>query len=225
MKHFVNSLLFGSAICLLSVRAQTTYTQYDQMAPWPCNPEAQVFPDGGFFIDYQGARWDQKLYQLSQSFTPSSGMIDFIDLRLHDQGGDGRAPTVYILLRSQSIDGPIVASTDPIALADGLSNKGAEWTRFMFPSTVRITPFQTYYFQPMILPDTGGCTIYGGSSLYTAGVLFLGTTPKWGRSLFFREGWMLVVPEIPEPSTVALALAGLPALAWAMRKRERPSLR
>jgi len=39
-------------------------------------------------------------------------------------------------------------------------------------------------------------------------------------------GWgkCIDVDPIPEPSTVTLALVRLPALAWAMRKRSRPSL-
>jgi len=204
MKYITNFLLLLGALSTLPAHTQTTYVFYDQVCPLP----SAIRGEGSLPI---GHPEDPDL--VGQSFTPARGGIDFIDLMCLAKG------TVYIVLRSQSPTGPIIASTDPVAVA---SPPGPPvWTRFYFPSQVRLNADVTYYFQP-ILSDGNGVVLASIGTQYTAGTAFRGTQPIEHWDVFFREGWMLVVPE---PPTVALALAGLPALAWAMRKHSRPSLR
>jgi hypothetical protein len=195
-----------------------TYVCYDQVAPVPGHPELVLGGDGECDVRPGPAR-------CTQSFIPAMPQISFIDLIvLDDFAGDGQDSHVYVVLRSGSIDGPIIASTDPVTIPNGYQNFNNEWTRFMFPSRVRIHPFETYYFQPAVQPSSLGISVKASFSQYTAGILYYGTKPSFGPDIYFREGCIDVYP-IPEPSTVTLALVGLPALAWAMGKRERPSLR
>jgi len=210
MKYITNFLLLLGALWTLPAHTQTTYVFYDQVCPMP---DSVIKPPG------EGSLWighpdDPNL--VGQSFTPWTGLIDFIDLMVRGKG------TFYIVLRSDSPTGPVIASTDPVAVS---SLPGPPvWTRFLFPSQLRLKADVTYYFQPVTSEGGAAVSAFMGTK-YTAGTAFRGTEPIEHWDVFFREGWMLVVPEIPEPSTVALALVGLPALAWAMRKRERPSLR
>lgn len=107
-----------------------------------------------------------------QSFIPAAPYVDFVDLRVTGPSGNTSA-IVYIALRSQSIDGPIIASTDPITIPPGYRNPDG-WTRFTFPSGVNVPNFRTYYFEPMVRSESGeltGVTFWGGMSMYTAGVL------------------------------------------------------
>lgn len=201
--------LFGT-LYAVHLHSQTTYVFYDQTCPMPDSPVGKPgASQGGIAVGHPGDS-----FFAAQSFTPWNNAIDFIDLKVYGSG------SLYILLRSDSITGPVIASTDPIAI---VSPPGpAEWTRFSFPSRITLMPDQTYYFQPVIINGNASVTAYFGTR-YTAGTAFRGTTPFQGWDIFFREGWLLVVPDVPEPSSFALALVGLPALAWAMRKRQLPA--
>src|ERR1044071_3215772 len=58
--------------------------------------------------------------QPGQSFTPGLSAIDFIRLYLGDNNpGNALGATVRIDLRTNSISGPVIASTDPVFMADG----------------------------------------------------------------------------------------------------------
>ena len=219
MKHSVRVVALKAALSMFLLQAQETYVYYDQVAPWPGHPEAPGLVERSWRITGEAGA------QFSQSFTPFMNYIDFIDLQVEDVHGDGLSPKAYLVLRAQSVDGPIIASTDPVTIADGYMYQQGNWMRFTFPQSVRILAYHTCYFQPMVEPGTGAYKVYGNFSAYTAGMSFIGTKPDYAYDMFFREGLIEIVPAIPEPSTVALALAGLPALAWAMRKHSRPSLR
>jgi len=191
-----------------------TYVLYDQVAPFPGHPELVLGADGLCSV-----KPDSSAPKCTQSFTPAMPIISFIDLIIVDDwAGDGQDSTVYVVLRSESIDGPIIASTDPVTIPNGYQNFNNEWTRFMFPSRVRIQPFQTYYFQPAVQPSSLGISVKAALSQYTAGVLYYGTTPRLGVDIYFREGCFDVYA-IPEPSAAALALCGVFVLGWAMRRR------
>lgn len=218
MKDSFQSVLPCVALLVLPIQAQQVYVGYDQVAPAPGNP------------DYDYTRWAEVAWivseqapQITQSFTPFTGGINFIDLALYDRVGDGLTPRIWLVLRSGSMDGPIIASTDPIVLAEGYRNEPGEWTRFVFPSTVYIGAYRTYCFQPVTEPGTGICLVVGGHTMYTAGFTYLGDEVKRGFGVFFREGEISVIPDVPEPSTLALAIISLPLLAWAGRRQTRRS--
>lgn len=183
--------------------AQITYVFYDQVS---------YMPEGV----HGGAAWPLNVpeqYRPGQSFTPWSPFIDFIDLGVG--GSQSQGGSVYVVLRSDSITGPIIASTDPIAIPPGGSSG---WTRFIFPSRVEIRPDETYYFQPVLEP--GGCAYVVGYNMtrYTAGRAFFGTQSQRGMDMFFREGRIETVA-VPEPSTAVLVLSGLFVSRLAVRRK------
>lgn len=203
MKNALKLLFLFAALWAVVLRAQTTYVFYDQVCPMPTS----VIKPPGEGLLAVGHPGDSDV--LSQSFTPFAPGIEFIDLMLSGKG------TFYILLRSESPDGSVIASTDPIAIS---SPPGPpDRTRFYFPSRVSVEADTTYYFQPLI-SDGNACVSAFYGTQYTAGTAFRGTTPIFHWDVFFREGYTMVFPVIPEPSPLALALAGLFAVVWRIRK-------
>lgn len=206
MKISSNVFLLFGVIWAVLAHTQTTYVFYDQVSPL-----SGYAGEGGIQVGHPG-----DADAVGQSFTPFGSRIDFIDLMVSGKG------TFYVLLRSESPDGPVIASTDPIAIC---SPPGPpDWTRFYFPSRVPLEADVTYYFQPFIV-DGNAVIAASNGARYTAGTAFRGPTAIRGWDLWFREGSILVVPAIPEPSTLALALAGLPALVWRIHKWRRLSVR
>src|SRR5436190_18779542 len=57
-----------------------------------------------------------------QSFTPSLSAVDFVRLALNDNNSfSGTGATVYVNLRSDALDGPILASTEPVCMPNGFT--------------------------------------------------------------------------------------------------------
>src|SRR5260221_12356346 len=79
---------------------------------------------------------------LGQSFTPSLSGVGFVRLWLgDDRPGNSTGATVYVNLRSDSITGPILGSTDPVFMPDGFGAGGSQsLTNFFFPLPVTVTP-------------------------------------------------------------------------------------
>lgn len=214
MKRYVYAIVLLATIPLSPVQAQQTnitIVEYDQVAMWPLYPGTDhLQPDAGFFAS-AGVRSEV------QSFTPFLPWVDFIDLKLCNASYSPTA-TVVILLRSQSIDGPVIASTDPVTIPPGYNNGAGSWTRFMFPSRVELKRLDTYYFEPMAL--SGGLIVYRTPSGNTSATLYWGTQPDRFSDMYFREG-IINVYAIPEPSTMALVITSLPLFAWAVRRQTR----
>jgi hypothetical protein len=148
---------------------------------------------------------------VGQSFTPSLSAVGFIALQLYD--GDifnARGATIVINLRTNSITGPILASTIPSLVPNGF-NGG--YTNFFFASNVSVTPGSTYYFQPFIQSGDGflvGRLVPGSD--YPGGVEYINGLP--GKDdLWFREGIV-----VPEPSSVVLTMLGSVAARCARRR-------
>src|SRR5450759_795165 len=115
----------------------------------------------------------QSSQPFGQSFTPSRSSINFIRLCLADAfPGNSLGASVYINLRSNSITGPIMASTDPVFMADGFGVANREYANFFFSTEIAVTPGMTYFFQPVV--GAGGDTwVAGGDTRYnyTGGTL------------------------------------------------------
>jgi hypothetical protein len=202
------TFFFTSALVLLpvlSVVAQGTFT-YDQQS---------VFNDntGG-----EGAGILPRDQPLGQSFTPSSNAISFLRLQLSDmQPGNNVGGTVHINLRSNSMTGPIIASTLPVFMPDGFGSFGRNSTNFFFSNDISIVPSQTYFFQPIM--ETGSDTWAFTADVgyrYGGGTIFFNGTANSNFDLWFREGIYVV----PEPSALAL-LAGSGVLFY-VRRKKRP---
>jgi hypothetical protein len=154
----------------------------------------------------------QNVQPTGQSFTPSLSAIGFVRFNLFDRGpNNGIGATLLVNLRNDSISGPIIDSTAPVALPDGPG--GFSFVDFFFSSNVPLQPGTKYYLQPVVQSGdlwgiVGDRFNYPGGELYALGV---GTplTDYW-----FQEG--VIVPE-PSSSALLLSAAGL----WARSRHAR----
>ncbi|TAL06410.1 MAG: PEP-CTERM sorting domain-containing protein [Verrucomicrobia bacterium] len=159
----------------------------------------------------EGAVAIQTNQPLGQSFTPTFDSLNFIRLYLLDGVANGSGATVLINLRTNSITGPILSSTDPVALPDHFA--GA--TNFFFPVSVPLSPGVLYYFQPVLQSGDSSFTVnFHNGFGYTGGNAFFQGTLRQFDDLWFREGTY----NVPEPSSVGLVLIGFGALFY-RRKR------
>jgi hypothetical protein len=158
----------------------------------------------------EGGGADLWYVSVGQSFTPAQSSVGFIRL-IVDGGGPPpgvSSATFYVNLLSDSINGPILASTDPVTIQPRLGTPST----FFFSTPVTVTPGDTYYFQ--VVEENGDNTWgiiydldfprypYPAGNAYFNGVV----APHW--DLWFREGIV-----VPEPSSALLFLAGFGALA------------
>lgn len=146
---------------------------------------------------------------LGQSFTPALNSIGFVRLKLDDaKKGNDLGSTMIVLLRQSTITGPVIASTDPVALIDGFYGP----VNFYFSSTVPVAAGTKYCLQPMIQSgDRVGIVAYNYG--YVGGSEFYRGIPS-GSDLWFREG---IIIDVPEPGSNALLLLGAFALLRANR--------
>lgn len=148
---------------------------------------------------------------LGQSFTPNLSAAGFIRLFIYDLSpSNGIGATLYVTLRTNSIAGPILGSTDPVSMSDNFSGV----TNFVFGTEVTLVPGVTYYFQPVVQSGDGwGIAAYNAYN-YPGGTEFYQGAAFPNNDLWFREGIV-----IPEPSTFALTGVGLGMLALSRHRR------
>src|SRR5438094_6420513 len=143
-----------------------------------------------------------------QSFTPSLPGIGYIQLATFINAAGGGV-TVIINLRQDAYNGPIVSSTTPIVVVNGITQIGT----FYFPANIPIIPNQVYYFEPVVLSGGTWFVGYKGPSTYDRGDLFSNGVPSGGAvDLWFQEGIV-----VPEPRGVWLLLFGGSVLFWCRR--------
>lgn len=82
-----------------------------------------------------------------QSFTPNLSKVDFIRLFLIDPTINGQGGSIVVHLRDGSLAGPILGSTDPVNLTDGINSS----MDMLFSASIPVTPGNTYYFQPVLI--------------------------------------------------------------------------
>ena len=150
---------------------------------------------------------------IGQSFTPILTSVGFVRLQLLDLNpGNGLGATLFINLRTSSIAGPILGSTDLVFLLDG-SPGPAGFVNFFFSTPLSVVPSTTYYFQPVV--QSGDIILIGATipgSDYAGGTEFI-QGQAGNDDLWFREGIV-----VPEPGAWALLLVGCGLLAWQRRK-------
>ena len=147
-----------------------------------------------------------------QSFTPSLDSIGFVQMEFISGLPQLGGATVYVNLRADSINGPILNSTAPVFMPSpfpyGITN-------FFFPTPVAITPGTTYYLQPVVQSGNNQWGVIGAPYNYQGGTLFVNGAPNSnGDDAWFREGTF-----IPEPSSGLLVLLGIAGLCAARRVR------
>jgi hypothetical protein len=87
---------------------------------------------------------------LGQSFTPALSSVGFVRIWSLDLGKvDSLGANIYVNLRSGSITGPILGTSDTIdfpAFVNGNTNQFfAAFTNFVFAAPVAVTPGTQYY--------------------------------------------------------------------------------
>ena len=142
-------------------------------------------------------------YGDGESFAPAFTSVGFIRLMLYPLG-PRQSGFIYCNLRSSSIFGPIIGTSESVLLADNFS--GALTLQFANP--VSVTPGSTYYFEAVV--DHSWAAGIGQYN-YPGGSLFLAGTPE-AVNFWFREGII-----VPEPSAAAFAILGAAALLLTCR--------
>jgi hypothetical protein len=148
---------------------------------------------------------------VGQSFTPTLSSVGFIRLQLLDPNpGNGLGTVLYMNLRTESITGPILASSQFVSLPDGTPGPPS-FIDFFFGAPP-VVPGITYYFQPVIQSGDG---LLAGRFIpnfnYPGGTEYIQGQPG-NNDLWFREGIV-----VPEPGTWALLVIGACCLAWRRR--------
>jgi hypothetical protein len=149
-----------------------------------------------------------------QSFTPALSSVGFVQFEFLDpQPGNGLGATVYVNLRASSLSGPILGSTEPVAMPDSFS---LGVTNFFFASPVSVTPGQTYCLQPVLQSGENLWTMLAGPFNYPSGTFFeFGSPDPNGYDAWFREG--VLIPE-PPPGLLLLLCCGGVWIAGLLRR-------
>jgi len=201
-------ILWAALAALLSAAPASALAQgiiyiYDQQSATETN-------------DQEGATGIQPNQPMGQSFTPVLPSIGFIRLGLGDANeNNGFGATLYVNLRTNSITGPILSSTDPVPLPDGFGRGSNGYVNFFFSRPVALVPGTVYYFQPVVQSgDTWEIASY--SYGYPGGTAYFQGRGSGDLSdLWFREGVVA-----PEPSPALLVVIG-GCLLFRLRPRKR----
>jgi hypothetical protein len=185
-------------LAAFSAYAQGTFI-YDQQSATNENP----IPFGFGSVIQQGSPY-------GQSFTPGLSGVDFIRLFLLDANPtNDLGATLYVNLRTNSITGPILATTAAVALPESFD--GA--VNFLFTNTVALLPGRLYYFEDVVRSGDQW-KAWDGEFNYPGGTLFALGQANTAADQWFREGL------VPEPASALLLLLG-GAVLFAMRERRR----
>jgi hypothetical protein len=153
---------------------------------------------------------------MGQSFTPSLSSVGFIRLQLYGgNSGGGPGTTLYLNLRSSSITGPILGSTEGVFMPNGYFGG---YVTFLFANPVPVSPGVMYFFQPMVQSGDWTVGTYNPYYNYPGGTVIARGMPNQASDLLFREGII-----VPEPSSAALLLLACGALACVRRRRSPTS--
>jgi PEP-CTERM motif len=150
---------------------------------------------------------------MGQSFTPSLSSVGFVQLEFLDFSPRNElGATVYVNLLADSITGPVIDSTAPVAMPDGAFNL---IEIFFFSTPAAVTPGTTYYFQPMVVQPGSDdpWDVITASFNYPGGSFYFNGTADLSLDLWFREGMV-----VPEPSASWLVLLGSGIFFYARRK-------
>ncbi len=118
-------------------RGQGSVFVYDQQS----STNEHEFTEQDRFID------PRRFGPVGQSFTPALPSVGFIQLGMYFNALGNTGPGIVDLnLRTGSITGPILASTEPLDLPSGF----AGYPKFFFAQPVAVDPGVTYYLDVVI---------------------------------------------------------------------------
>jgi hypothetical protein len=204
MKSLTKKIAPIFALLPLVANAQGTFV-FDQQSSDESNPAT-----GGNTI--------QTSQPTGQSFVPSFAAVGFVRLQLFDiNRNNGIGATIYVNIRSDSINGAIIGSTEPVTMPDNFGLPlSTGFIDFLFATPVPVQAGNTYFFQP-IVQSGDSWAVAGGLFNYAAGDEYLNGT-AFPSDYWFREGVI-----VPEPSSVALLLLGGATVAYVRRKSQSSS--
>lgn len=198
MKRTLSLLLVQSLLPSL-VHAQPIFL-YDQQS----SDEARI-REGGIALGMQ---------PLGQSFTPTRSAVGFI--RVFVDGYVSDTAVLQITLRRGSLDGPVIASTEPVCLSANFVSGPVD---FLFLDPASVVPGLMYCFQPMVVSGRAGLGVNASPEYqYPGGEAFWYGLPRSYTDLWFREG--LIIPEPAAGTMVGIGVIVITiARGVASRKR------
>ncbi len=162
-------------------------------------------------FDLATATTGTSIVGVGQSFTPTLAAIDFVQFSL---AGANLGSSVFVNLRSSSMTGTILGTTDTQAVS--LDPRFP--VTFSFLSSVSLSPGTQYFLEPVVAVNNGTVSITISDPLsnpnpYQGGTEFHAGAPA-GLDLWFSEGII-----VPEPSIwTLLGLGGVVMFAVGARK-------
>jgi hypothetical protein len=154
-----------------------------------------------------------------QSFTPTLSAIDYVEVLM---AGSANSVTVDILdgvVGLDGLEGVVIGTSDPVLV----STPGAhQIIHFDFPSTVSLTPGNTYAFR---LQTPGGILgISYTDDSYSGGQYlaenYAPSSYVQGHDTFFQEGMTVeAVQAVPAPGAILLGGIGVGLVSWLRRRR------
>jgi hypothetical protein len=175
-------VLVGMAACQSEIRGADY--RVDQQHDWPNEADA--------IHSIQGRG------PIVQEFTPSIGALDVVEIWTQDFGlpqGNGVGATLEVLLREDTINGPVLATSAPLTLPDGWDGP----SRFHFTNVVWLTPEARYALElRAITGDNWGVNSHGDlfPPTYSRGRYFVAGRPTDALDMWFRTGVRMPTPEL-----------------------------
>jgi hypothetical protein len=153
-------------------------------------------------------------FNLSQSFTPGLSGVGFVELQTvtYPEGGSSLS---RVWLRQDGVDGPRLASTEPLLVEDN----GLAIRTYFFPENISVTPGTKYWLEFELMSITGPAVDLSvqevSPSSYTAGDMYF-RGPQPDIDLWFREG--MVIPEPKVVHMLVLGALGFGGCNWLARR-------
>ncbi|MFM2294166.1 MAG: hypothetical protein RLZZ350_579, partial [Verrucomicrobiota bacterium] len=168
--------IIGLLIAMLGSQTfgQSTLFLYDQASTVATNESSGLFDSSLLFSRSP-----------FQSFTPTLSTVGFVRFVI---AGDVQSGPLYVNIRSNGINGPIIGTSQPITFS--VNSLGA--SNFLFASPVSVVPGSVYFFQLIQTLPTGLSGVSYGQYGYAGGSAYesQGIIPNY--DLAFQEG--IIVP-------------------------------